>query len=332
MLVRITKKRKKSLYSIKQLKTTLKSCFEISSRLEIKELVPQIMNSFLAAAQTDKALLMLYDQKANRLKLEASRGVEIKEKNLKLKIGEGIPGKAAEKQNPVFVNSENIERYQSLFSQNLGLFGEESVLSIPFIFRERLFGVISLYGKKSGEKDILSQIAYQAAVSIRNSLMYRAAVTERITGFYIKRHFTHCLEQEIDKAQRYNRDLSLLFIDIDHFKKFNKTYGRKIGDRAVFYLSEAIKNSIRFSDLAGRWDADEIMIILPETGLKKARLIARRLKKEIEKKSFQARGREYKIKVSMGIGEYRAKMTSAQELIKEAQKDFKERAEKKTFS
>jgi polar amino acid transport system substrate-binding protein len=103
-----------------------------------------------------------------------------------------------------------------------------------------------------------------------------------LTKIYNRRKIDEILEEEIKVAKRYNEDLSLIFFDIDHFKKINDTYGHKVGDEVLIELTQLIKKNIRESDFFGRWGGEEFMIVFPHTDLNSAVLLAEKLRKIIE--------------------------------------------------
>ena len=100
------------------------------------------------------------------------------------------------------------------------------------------------------------------------------STTDVLTGLLNRRALTDVLEHEITRAQRYAADLSLILCDLDYFKLINDTYGHAVGDSALIAVSDAIKRSIRKADILGRYGGDEFMIILPETSLEGAKLLA----------------------------------------------------------
>jgi len=303
---------------------------EISSKLQMSELLPAIMDAFVKAGDVSKGSLMLYDRERDILEIHSSVGLSDRaRKYIKLKIGEGIAGRVAETGKPILVNDTTGARmYKDFFSEDSRGRPQETILSMPLIFKGEVLGVITLDAKKSGgqfirnDERLLSILALQAAVSINNARMYEMAITDDLTKLYSKRHFIIRLQEEVEKARRYDRPLSLLFVDIDHFKEFNDTYGHQLGDRALQHLGGVIKKTTRAADISGRYGGEEFVIILPETARESALILAERLRKNIEKQSFVSRGNEYRITVSIGIGEYKAKMTSPSQLISEADKNL----------
>lgn len=129
------------------------------------------------------------------------------------------------------------------------------------------------------------------------------AVTDGLTGLYNHRFVMERLEEEAAGAERYRRDLSLVMLDIDHFKKLNDTYGHRRGDEALRTAAETIKASVRASDVVGRYGGEEFLVLLPNTSLDAARAAAEKMRRAIESLRFGAEG--MRTTVSAGVAEYR---------------------------
>jgi diguanylate cyclase (GGDEF)-like protein len=103
-------------------------------------------------------------------------------------------------------------------------------------------------------------------------------ITDSLTGLYNMRHFYTQLQQEIDRALRYRNPLSILLLDVDHFKEYNDTLGHLEGDQILIKLGEVIRNCLRTSDTAYRYGGDEFIVLLPQTHGTEARNVAERIR------------------------------------------------------
>jgi diguanylate cyclase (GGDEF)-like protein len=132
----------------------------------------------------------------------------------------------------------------------------------------------------------LAAIAAHVGIAIENARLYalqqKLAVTDGLTALSNRRHLEEELKLEIERVARYNRPSSLLMMDIDNFKKFNDQYGHLSGDTLLKTLSSTIRRNIRSVDLAARYGGEEFTVILPETGLAAARLVAERIRQAVE--------------------------------------------------
>ena len=129
----------------------------------------------------------------------------------------------------------------------------------------------------------------------------KMAETDPLTNIYNRRKFSRLLDQEIQRVERYDRFLSVVLLDIDHFKKVNDTYGHDTGDNVLRRITELIKENIRMTDILARYGGEEFVIILPETDVKGASRQIERMRKIIEKTSFDGAGN---LTISAGITSY----------------------------
>ena len=141
---------------------------------------------------------------------------------------------------------------------------------------------------------------------------------DSLTDLYNRRYFMQTGKQEIERANRYKEPLSLMMIDIDHFKNVNDTYGHIAGDKVLKQLSSILKESVRNADIAGRLGGEEFGIILPKSSLDKAKKVAERLRKNIENNTFKYDKANISITISIGIAAYKKTNINMDNLIHEA--------------
>ncbi|MBA7594547.1 MAG: diguanylate cyclase [Calditrichaeota bacterium] len=131
------------------------------------------------------------------------------------------------------------------------------------------------------------------------------AMYDALTDILSRRALLEQAEVERQRTKRYGRDLSLLMIDIDHFKKVNDTYGHLIGDIVLKEVAQTLKKQTRRSDFVGRYGGEEFLIILPETSLNKALVLAEKLRKQVSELTIPVDGQVLKdITISIGATEY----------------------------
>lgn len=131
------------------------------------------------------------------------------------------------------------------------------------------------------------------------------SIRDPLTELYNSRHFYAQLEDEIQRSERYLHPLALIFIDIDHFKEINDTYGHMVGDQALLLIAKKMQASLRSQDTVFRFAGDEFTIILPETTSDNAKFVADRIRSEMDKESLVIFEKEItKIVLSIGIAEH----------------------------
>jgi diguanylate cyclase (GGDEF)-like protein len=128
------------------------------------------------------------------------------------------------------------------------------------------------------------------------------AKLDSMTGLYNHGFFHDRLEEEIRRSQRYGRPLTLLMLDIDHFKVFNDTYGHSVGDVILKNLSKLLRVAARMEDIVARYGGEEFAVILPETGPEGAMLFADRLRKLLESKMHERAGLPPGIRITVSVG------------------------------
>jgi diguanylate cyclase (GGDEF)-like protein len=159
---------------------------------------------------------------------------------------------------------------------------------------------------------VLQAVASELVVAIENSQLYkltkRLAITDELTGLYNYRYLQQRLDEEIERARRYHKDLSLLMIDADDFKLFNDTHGHPAGDVALADLAHVLQRSVREVDVVTRYGGEEFSVILPETDAAGAFVVAEKVREAVSRYEFaDADGeRTAHFTVSLGLATYPA--------------------------
>lgn len=130
--------------------------------------------------------------------------------------------------------------------------------------------------------------------------------TDALTGLYNFRFFSSILPLEMERSRRSTTPLSLIILDIDHFKQFNDTWGHETGNQALVHVSELIKVAIRKLDFACRFGGEEFAIVLPNTEVHQALNVAERLRHLIANSELEINGNTVRVTASLGIDEFKA--------------------------
>jgi diguanylate cyclase (GGDEF)-like protein len=202
-----------------------------------------------------------------------------------------------------------------------------SILCLPLIYRGQKIGVIEVLNKNSGvftddDQSLLEILGRPIAVSIHTMQMFdhaeRLTITDDLTKLYNYRYLKRYLETEVKRCLRYKKKVSLLFIDIDGFKRVNDTFGHLVGSLALAEMGQVLRRILRETDVVGRYGGDEFVVVLPETPLIGALVIAERIRKKVEDYEFVAQDLSIHLTVSLGVANCPKHTLTAEGLIKKA--------------
>jgi diguanylate cyclase (GGDEF)-like protein len=155
------------------------------------------------------------------------------------------------------------------------------------------------------------------AVREYSGRLHELSITDALTGLFNQREFRATFEREWERSTRYGNDLSLLMIDIDFFKKFNDEFGHQRGDEVLKQVAAVLREKIRNSDTAFRYGGEEFSVILPQTDLRKAEIVAEKLRAEVEKlEPVISQDGSRRITVSVGASSFPECASSREELIR----------------
>ncbi|MCE1247780.1 MAG: sensor domain-containing diguanylate cyclase [Firmicutes bacterium] len=309
----------------------LKILYDIGQALnfidDLTKLLKLIIDQAIEVVQAGKGSLMLLE--AEHLVVRVVRGIDkISEEKIlsgeiqptKIKLGEGIAGRVAKTGKPILVDDASSDG-RFLASRNSNV---NNILCVPLKVYDEVIGVINISNKKTdkpfGSEDlkIIETLADQAAVAINNARLYEMAVTDGLTKLYIRRHFLQRMNEELRRAMRYGHQLSVMMMDIDHFKKLNDTYGHQAGDLVLIEAAKLFKRTVRGTDVVGRYGGEEFCALLPETSTSGALIIADRLRKELETMVFRYQDIDIKATMSVGVSTFPRDATDPTELMRKA--------------
>lgn len=236
---------------------------------------------------------------------------------------------------PIMMEAMNSGRY--IFEQDFSasryfqgkrnpLFSCNFFVTIPLMIENEIIGVMNLNDNQKGfynvgDLDFALNVSEFVALSISNAMLYerteKLSVTDGLTGLDNHQQMQSLLKKEVARCGRYNSPLSVIIMDIDHFKQVNDTYGHQKGDEILLEFSGIMKKFCRSNDVAARYGGEEFFLVLPETHIKGALHIAERIREEMASHKFQSKGKKFNVTVSCGIAEYDAvHMQDTADLIK----------------
>lgn len=203
-----------------------------------------------------------------------------------------------------------------------------SLISAPLISDRRFLGILRLDSPVTGfytQDDLrfLATVSELGAVAMENGELFKRtqelSIRDELTSLYTKRYFLERLKEECRRSLRKSQPVSLLMLDIDHFKDYNDKFGHTSGDLVLQMLSRNISVYFNTSEsLISRFGGEEFCIILPETDKEKAYTFAEGVRKDTEKNRVVLRNNEVRITVSIGVASFPSEASDPDELILKA--------------
>jgi two-component system cell cycle response regulator len=185
----------------------------------------------------------------------------------------------------------------------------EPDLIVPLKGKGELNGIIILGSRinverfSESEKQFLLDIASLAGIAIQNAYLYEMATTDMMTKLKIHHFFQAALIDERERSLNNNKPLSVIMIDVDHFKDFNDTYGHTCGDLILMNVARLIMESTRQRDVSARYGGEEFGIILPNTALTEAIEVARRIRVSVENSRINCNDKRLGVTISLGVAQ-----------------------------
>ncbi|MFL6535562.1 diguanylate cyclase [Pseudomonas alvandae] len=166
--------------------------------------------------------------------------------------------------------------------------------------------------------DVTDVATNRHQIQAANAQLQLLSSTDRLTGLYNRGHWEGSLKAAYARHQRYGNALSLVMLDIDHFKHVNDTYGHQAGDKVIEQLAQLLREHARESDVAGRYGGEEFGVVLSDTDQAGARIFAERLRQAVEQLLVQYNGQDIRFTISLGVADLSAPANDHAELIARA--------------
>lgn len=293
-----------------------------------RDLLKEVLMIILESVDAQKGSIMMIEPSTQTLVLkvvydpiQAHEPVNVLE-HVSFAIGEGIAGQVAAIGEAMICNdTRSDKRFKTYRFQEMDQ-RIWNMVCIPLKVEDQILGVISLDNKVGGfnEKDLsfVQDLANQVAIAIQNAELYERSITDGLTGLYIRRYFEDLLDQEIRRAERTHGKVSLIMFDIDHFKRFNDTYGHQVGDWVIQKVAHVARQSVRDLDRVARYGGEEFAIIMPDTSVDDAWMVGERIRLAVEESFVYHEGHKLKITISLGCAEFPLHAADKQILIQNA--------------
>jgi len=294
---------------------------------DLKKLLQYILNQAIEITAAEKGSIMLYNMETDRLNIRVLAGLadvayQDKVNNSEIRCrsfrpGEGIAGRVFLTARPIVVN--NIQA-DDLFVCSETSFAR-SIACIPMVVYNEPIGVINLTNKRQAEGfteedvNMLKAVADQAAVAVNKAQLWDMAVTDSLTGLYVRRYYMMKLQEELHRAERYSKVLSVIMADLDHFKSVNDTYGHSAGDRVLQAIGHYLRKNIRDVDVLARYGGEEFVFLLPDADKEAAVCLSERLRRGLEDLRVDDLPA---VTISLGVASYPGDSERLEDLVQQA--------------
>ena len=301
----------------------------LTSTLNLDSVLQTIMDKMAEYFRPDTWSLLMVDESKEELYFAIAVGDASETlKTLRLKLGEGIAGWVAKHGESLIVPDVYTDPRFAKRVDEMTKWKTRSIICIPLRAKHRVLGVIQLIncdvgGFSDNDMLLLQALCDYAAIAVDNARaverIQELTITDDVTGLYNARHLYKTLEAEVYRSARFGYEFSVIFIDLDHFKNVNDTYGHLVGSKLLTEIGYTIKTHLRLIDYAFRYGGDEFVILLPQTGKESAQIVAKRLRDVYRGSKFlRDDGLDINVRASMGIATYPEDAKSAHEIIRQA--------------
>jgi diguanylate cyclase (GGDEF)-like protein len=292
----------------------------LTSSLDLDSILGAIMQQMEQFFEPESWSLLIVDEEQKNLYYAVAAGKSAGNRNLRVDMGEGIAGWVAQYGEAVIVSDPASDPRFAAYAGSV-----RCAICIPLRSRDRTLGVIELVNYRAATLTtettaFLRVLCDYAAIAIQNvravERIQELTITDDCTGLYNSRHLFSVTESELERSRRFNLPFSLIFIDLDHFKRVNDLYGRLTGSRLLAEIARTIKHNVRGIDSAFRYGGDEFIVLLPQTGKDAALEVTQRLLHSLhETRYLLSEGLELRMLASFGIASYPEDGSTIQEII-----------------
>ncbi|MCG3196979.1 MAG: hypothetical protein GHCLOJNM_01460 [bacterium] len=311
----------KNIHAVQEVGNLLVSTLDLDTVLKL------IVRGIRDVTGAEVCSIMLWDENQEHLVIRASEGIPKRVvREARVRRGENIAGWVAQEGKPLLIR--NIDEDRRFVGTAGGRYRSKAVLSVPLKARGQVLGVINVNNSTTTkvfteeDQELLMLFANHAAIALENSHLYgeleKLAITDGLTGLANHRAFQERLVRELSRAQRFQQEVSLLIIDIDHFKSINDRHGHQVGDQVLRSVADALQDQLRKMDYVARYGGEEFAVIMPQTRKTESVRIAERLRERMANERFVKVDPTRSVTISVGVSEYPSDAREASQLVERA--------------
>ena len=298
----------------------------LSSSLDLDRTLAVVVETAIETLGADRGMLWLFTPERDALYVKVGRriGTDV----IRLPTGAGVAGHVAR----VGVALRLPADRDSVPYPSADEPGAPQQLAVPMVGRGRVLGVLSILGDDpdrsftQDDLDTLRSFAAQASVAMENVMLHqeaqRLSVTDPLTGLWNFRYFQLQADRELESAARFERPLSLLIIDLDHFKTVNDRFGHQVGDDVLVEVARRIQAATRVPDVVARYGGEEFVVLLPGTDAVGAVATAERIRQAVSASKVVITTAQdiapMAVSCSIGVAEHPAHGTTVAGLLRSA--------------
>ena len=280
------------------------------SLLSLEQISSVLIDRLPSVFSIDYFTLFLYDQDKRKLNLMCHNHPEI-ESSFSISLSSSPIMEAAVLRGQ-YIREQDFSTSSYYRGADNPLFKKGYFVSIPLMIEKEVVGVLNINDVDQdsfnvGDLGFILNLSELIAMSISNAVLYeqtkKLAVTDGLTGISNRPNMEQSLLSEFGRSMRYNSPLSVVLLDVDHFKDVNDSYGHQKGDEILVTFASVLKKFCRANDTAARYGGEEFLMILPQSNAQGAFKIAERVREEIMKMSFVGNDSKFSVTTSCGVAE-----------------------------
>jgi diguanylate cyclase (GGDEF)-like protein len=284
----------------------------LASAANTEQTLSLIMQSALGLMRMAAGSVALYDEEHGMMHTKITTGFDVKSApvNFEWKVrAKGLTNHILSNERPTII--EDLSSETSFDTGPMLKLGIRSLIAVPLKVEGKIMGILyvdDFAPRAFTEREIntLNLLAAQAAAAIDKALLLEKAetlaVTDELTKLYNHRYFLRSLERELKRAKRYSDELTLLMIDVDHFKNYNDTWGHLKGNVVLKTVAEILGHSARESDIVARYGGEEFSIIISQAEEGQVLTVAERIRQEVYNHPFPGEEKQPGGKLTISVG------------------------------